>query len=73
MQQLYGACLRTREVVCLTKRKGDKTYHTAPLCYCLLSRTPALSAMFGVLSTMLREQRRVLPAFRKVTVQVTPA
>ena len=51
---------------CLQKRRRKTTrfwlvcgrYYTAPRCYCLLSRTACLTAMFNLLDTMLREERR---------------
>jgi len=49
--------VRSHEVICTTDRQGETWYHVAPVCYCLLSRTPLLEAMFNVLEALLLEDR----------------
>ena len=56
---LYGACVRTAEVICTTRTSyGQKRYHVAPRVYCLLSAAPLFDALFATLHAVLRLERR---------------
>ena len=60
-QPLYGACLRTAEVVTSTRNSyGKKIHHVAPRVYCLLSRAPVFDALFATLHAVLRLEVRLL-------------
>ena len=68
---LYGACLRTSEVVCTTRTSyGQKRYHVAPRVYCLLSAAPLFDALFATLHAVLRLERRERTYMIEVPVPV---
>ena len=64
---MYGACIRTTEVVAVTETsvpmpslsRGLATRrrcHTAPRCHCLLARSPVFEVLFAILRRFLRDE-----------------
>jgi len=56
---LYGACVRTAELLATTSSYGSTVYHVAPRCYCLLSRLPCFALLFELLASVLAAERAV--------------